>query len=84
MMWLGRGYVSLGDDEARERQTRRFRMWRPWTWGPLRHQWQVYYIESQIGILWGPDRYFWKNRIDREVERDALAAYEEHEEKDHE
>lgn len=84
MMWLGRGYLDSRDSEARDRQTRRFRMWRPWMWGPLRHRWQVHYVDSHIGVLWGPADYFWKTKIDREIQADAVAAYREHKEKDHE
>lgn len=66
MPWLGRGLVERGDDEALRRQTRRFQMWRPWMWGPLGNRWQVHYEPIAVDTLWGPSRYFWKEKHDRQ------------------
>lgn len=62
MPWLGRDYVPRNDDEALQRQTRRFRMWRPWMWGPLAACWQIHYEQSTVDTLWGPHLYLWKGR----------------------
>ena len=65
---LGRGLVGVHDPQALIAQTRRFRQWRPWTWGFLGNLWSYSFEEAGIGWVFGP-AYHWKTRKDRQQEK---------------
>jgi hypothetical protein len=65
MPWLGRGYVDPRDARSLVTQSHRFRMWRPWMWGPLGRFWALHYEAAHDGQVWGPDSYTWMSRKER-------------------
>jgi hypothetical protein len=58
--WVGRGYVDARDKDELAAQSRRFRRWRPWMWGPLGTMWALEYIDAGAAMVFGPDTYKWK------------------------
>lgn len=60
MPWLGRDYADPRDLRSLVAQSKKFRRWRPWMWGPLRSRWTLHYAASIDNKIWGPDTYTWR------------------------